>query len=230
LGLLSFLRAICSYEDIWLKWDSKQSCSLGRKFSNDMWHATCTHVIQGHSQLFLVENQIGTLTFDLSFGHNLCFKYSNGSSEPILDIYVSIIFQWYKEIFNVMNLNPWNISLKIQDSIELPIPKMRVHLGVCGFNLYIRGSANVTPVLHFWLAHFHAFALVTRSRLRSWHHYFCLFKGNRPSLSGSTCRPCFHRILGFDHSCFYFHQDGHYIFLNVMVHVKTNIYPYQVTL
>jgi hypothetical protein len=70
-----------------------------------MWHATRMYVIQGDSQLLMVENQIDTLTPNLSFGHNLCFKYSNGSNEPILDIYASIIFQWYKEIFNVMNFD-----------------------------------------------------------------------------------------------------------------------------
>jgi len=32
-------------------------------------------------------NQIAILIPDPSFGHNLCFKYSNESCEPILDIY-----------------------------------------------------------------------------------------------------------------------------------------------
>ncbi len=47
-----------------------------------------THVIQGDSRLFVVENQIDTLTFNFSFDHNLCYKYSNGSYKPILDVYV----------------------------------------------------------------------------------------------------------------------------------------------
>jgi hypothetical protein len=33
-------------------------------------------------------NQIGNLTIDRSFDHNLCFKCSNGSCELNLDIYV----------------------------------------------------------------------------------------------------------------------------------------------
>jgi hypothetical protein len=33
-------------------------------------------------------------------------KYSNGSYEPILDIYVLIMFQWYKELFNPMDFDP----------------------------------------------------------------------------------------------------------------------------
>jgi hypothetical protein len=47
----------------------------------------------------VVRSQIGSLTPNLSFGHNLCFKYSNGSCKPILDIYISRNFQWYKENF-----------------------------------------------------------------------------------------------------------------------------------
>jgi hypothetical protein len=67
------------------------------------------------------------------FGHNLCYKYLNGSCEPILDIYISRVFQWCNEIFNPMNLSPWNISLKIQNSMGISIPKVGVHLGVYGF-------------------------------------------------------------------------------------------------
>jgi hypothetical protein len=78
-------------------------------------------------------NQIDTLTFGLSFNHNLCCKYSNGSCEPILDIYVLRFFQWYKEAFNPMNFGPLNYSLKIWDSIGIPTPKVGIHLGMCGF-------------------------------------------------------------------------------------------------
>jgi hypothetical protein len=34
----------------------------------------------------MVGSQIGSLIPSYSFGHNLCFKYLNGSYEPILDI------------------------------------------------------------------------------------------------------------------------------------------------
>jgi hypothetical protein len=50
-----------------------------------------------------------------------------------LNIYVSWTFQWYKELFNPMNFDPWNLSLNIRNFIETPIPKVGVHLGVCGF-------------------------------------------------------------------------------------------------
>ncbi len=62
-----------------------------------MWHATYMHVFNVDSRLLMVQNQIDTLTLDLSFGHNLCFKYSNGSCEPILNIRISRTFQWYKK-------------------------------------------------------------------------------------------------------------------------------------
>ncbi len=80
-----------------------------------------------------VRSQIGNLTRNPSFGHNLCFRYSNGSCKPILNIYVLIAFQWYKELFNPMSLNPWNSFLKIWKSIGTLISKVGIHLGMWGF-------------------------------------------------------------------------------------------------
>jgi hypothetical protein len=57
-----------------------------------MWHGTCTQINQSNSWLLVVKSQIDSLTLDLSFGHNLCFKYPNGSCELILDIYVPNFF------------------------------------------------------------------------------------------------------------------------------------------
>jgi hypothetical protein len=82
----------------------------------------------------VVGSQIANLTFDLSFGFNLCFRCPNGSCEPILDIYVLRNFQWYKELFNPMGFDPCNCSLKIRESIETPTPKVGVHLGVWRFD------------------------------------------------------------------------------------------------
>jgi hypothetical protein len=78
----------------------------------------------------MVGNQIGNLTPGASFDHNLCLKYPNGLCEPILDIYISKAFQWYKELFNPMGFDPYNFSLKIQEFIGTPTPKVRAHLGV----------------------------------------------------------------------------------------------------
>jgi hypothetical protein len=71
-----------------------------------MGYATYTQENQGDYQLLMVRSQIGSLTFGLSFGHNLCFEYPNGSCEPILDIYVSRTFPWYKKLFNPMSFDP----------------------------------------------------------------------------------------------------------------------------
>ncbi len=87
---------------------------------------------QGDFQLLMVRNQIGTLTPNPFFGHNLYYKYSNGSCKLNLNIYVSKDFQWYKEIFNPTNFDPWNYFVKIWNFVGIPIPKVGIHLGVCG--------------------------------------------------------------------------------------------------
>jgi hypothetical protein len=71
-----------------LKQGLKQKLYPLSKAFQDMWHATCTHIIHGDSQFLMVGNQIDTLTRGLYFGHNLCCKYSNGSCEFILNIYI----------------------------------------------------------------------------------------------------------------------------------------------
>jgi hypothetical protein len=79
LRLLQLWRPITFCADLWLRWSLKQSCIPHQKLSNSMWHATFTQVNRGDSRLLMVKNQIDTLIFGASFGHNLCFKYSNGS-------------------------------------------------------------------------------------------------------------------------------------------------------
>jgi hypothetical protein len=92
------------------------------------------HFQASKSGRFLTFNgQIGTLTLSPSFGHNLYFKHSNGTCEPILNIYVSRAFQWYNELFNPMRFDPYNRFLKIWESIGIPTLKAETHLGVCGF-------------------------------------------------------------------------------------------------
>ncbi len=110
-----------------------RSCSLHWELSNGVSHATCTQGNRVDSRLFVIESQIVNLTFDLSFGHNLCCKCANGSWEPILDIYASINFQWYKELFKVRGFDLCNYSLNFRESIGTPTPNMGVHLGVWEF-------------------------------------------------------------------------------------------------
>jgi hypothetical protein len=52
-----------------------------------------------------------------------------GHAKPILDIYVSIAFQWIKELFNPMGFDPCNRPLKIRESIGTPtsLGSVKVH-------------------------------------------------------------------------------------------------------
>jgi len=68
----------------------------------------------------VVESQTANLIPSLFFGHILCFKCPNVSWNLILDIFVSIDFQWYKKLFNPLCFNPYNRSLKIWESTETP--------------------------------------------------------------------------------------------------------------
>ncbi len=99
----------------------------------------------------MVGSQIDKLILNLSFGHNLCFKCPNGSCNPISDIYITKAFQWYKELFNSMSFDPCNCSLKIQESIGTPTPKVGAHLEVWRFifshSLTLSGVRNMIPGL-----------------------------------------------------------------------------------
>jgi hypothetical protein len=92
-----------------------QSYSPRRKLSNNMSQATCT---QGNH----VDSQLSTasLTPGLSFGHNLCCRCPNGLCKPILDIYILIAFQWYKELLNARCFDPCNQTLNFWESQKTP--------------------------------------------------------------------------------------------------------------
>jgi hypothetical protein len=102
----------------------------------------------------MVGSQIGNLTFGPSFGHKLCFKYSNGSCKPILDIYIPKYFQKHKKLFNPKGFDPCNRSLKIWESIGTPTPKVGTHLGVWrsipSHFPTLPWTWNVIPGLHSW--------------------------------------------------------------------------------
>ncbi len=113
----------------------KQSCRSLQELSNGVSHATCMHGSRVDSQLFVVGSQTANLIPNLFFCHNLCYKCPNGSWKPILDIYTSIAFQWYKELFNARCFDLYNCFLKVWKSIETPTPTMGAHLGVWVFIL-----------------------------------------------------------------------------------------------
>jgi hypothetical protein len=97
------------------------------------------------SRLFVVGSQIGNSTPGLSFGHNLCFRCSNELNEPILDIYASRAFQWYKERHEPLSFDPCNRSLKFQESTGTPPPQVGVALGVWGFTPSYSLTLSNTP-------------------------------------------------------------------------------------
>jgi len=142
--------------DLRLQWGLKQNCNPCQKLFNGVLHAICTQGNQVDSRLLVVESQIGNLTPNISFGHNLCFRCPNGSCEPILDVYVLISFQWYKKLFEPMGCDPCNRPLKIRESIGTSTPKMEVHLRVWGFipshSFALLGAQDATPRLPSWPA------------------------------------------------------------------------------
>jgi len=96
LGLPQLWGPITLCADLRPRWGLKKSCSPHRTLFNGMWHATCTQGNRVDYWLLMVGSQIANLILNLFFGHNLCFRCPNGWCKPILDIYVSISFQWYK--------------------------------------------------------------------------------------------------------------------------------------
>jgi hypothetical protein len=162
-------RPITLCVNLQLRWGLKQSCSTCQAFFNGKSHATWTQGNQGDFGLLMVGNQIANLTSDPYFGHNLCFNYTNGPCEPSLNMYNPRTFHWYKEILNPMGFYPSNCSLKIQESIGNPTPKVGVHLGVWMFipshSPTFPRTWDVTSKLHSWPAPSQTFALVANLRL-----------------------------------------------------------------
>ncbi len=145
LGLPQLWGCITSCADLWSQWILKQSYSPCQELSNAIFHVSCTKGNRVDSWLLVVGSQTANFTPGLSFGHNLCYKCSNGQCEPILDIYASISFWWYKELYKAMSFDPCNHALKIWESIQnsnsqhgSSLGSVRVHaftlfalLGVC---------------------------------------------------------------------------------------------------
>jgi len=127
-----------------------------------MLHATYTQRNRVNSQLLVVGSQTANLTPSPSFGHNLCFRCPNGSCEPISDICVSIAFQWYKELLNVLGFDPFNHFLNIRESTGTLIPKVEALLRVWGF---IPSHFISLPGFLSWPATLQALALIVSPRL-----------------------------------------------------------------
>jgi hypothetical protein len=102
-----------------------KTCSSPQELSNGVLHLTCMHRGRVDSRLLMVRSQTANLTPDLSFNHNLCCRCPNGPCEAIFDIYTSLTFQWYKEHPNARCFDPWNWTLKFQESRRLPKSQFR---------------------------------------------------------------------------------------------------------
>jgi hypothetical protein len=169
LGLPRFWGPIISRANLRLQWDLKQSCSPHWEFSKGMLHVACMRKNRVDYQLLMVGSQIVILTLDLSFDHNLCFRCPNGRCEPILNIYVSIAFEWYKKLFQPMGCDPWNCALKIWKSIwdsnfhnGSSLESVRVH----SFTLFtLPGTCDVIPTSPSWPATLQPLALIVSPRL-----------------------------------------------------------------
>ncbi len=148
---------ITLWADLGSKCGLKQSCSSRRELSNGISHVVCSQVFRVDSRLLVVGSQNWqtprSSTPDPSFGHNLCFRCPNEQCEPILDIYSSRAFHWYKERHKPLRFDPSNRSLKFRKSTGTPSPKVRVALGVWGFTPShfptLPGVPDVTPGLPF---------------------------------------------------------------------------------
>jgi hypothetical protein len=169
LGFLQLWGLITLCGDLRLGWSLKQSYSLCRKLSNGISHATCTKGNQGDSQLLMVRSQIANLTPSLSFGHNLCFKCPNGSCKPVLDIYVSIAFQWYEELFEPLCFDPCNHFWTFGSPPGLQLPTWEFTLECEGSFphtlLHSQGHENATLRLNLGSHPCKPFVLVANRRL-----------------------------------------------------------------
>jgi hypothetical protein len=106
--------------DLRLGWGLKKTCSSPWELFNGLSHSTCTHRSQVDSQLLVVGNQIASLTPDLSFANNSCFRCLNGSCEAIFDIYASRTFQRYIEHLKARCFDPCNRVLNFWESSRTP--------------------------------------------------------------------------------------------------------------
>jgi hypothetical protein len=129
-----------------LRWGLKKNCSLHREPSNNVSHATYTQRNRVDSQLLVVESQIANLTSGPFFGHNLCFRCPNGQCNPILEIYITRTFQWYKELLEPLSFDPCNHSLNIEDD-AFPSPKLDPRWALIYKTMELWGLEGTFPTL-----------------------------------------------------------------------------------
>jgi hypothetical protein len=172
-GLPGLWSPITLRADLGSKCGLKQSCRSRRELSNDMSHVLCSQVFRVDFRLLVVGSQNwqtpGSSTPGPSFGHNLCFRCPNEQCEPILDIYASRAFHWYKERHKPLRFDPSNWSLKFWESTGTPSPNLGVALGVWrltpSHSPTFPGVSDVTPRLPLGPHPCNPFALVASPKL-----------------------------------------------------------------
>ncbi len=142
-GLPGLWTLITPHLKLGSEWGLNQSCSSPWELSNSVLHFTCTHRNRVDSRRLVVGSQIVTLTPSLSFDHNLCWRYPNGSCEAILDIYVSRPFQRYKKRLNARCFNPCNCTLSFLESRRTP----KSHFRECEWRPH---NSLKVGLRHFW--------------------------------------------------------------------------------
>jgi hypothetical protein len=139
--------------------DLKQSCSPHRELSNAMLHSQIGCREEVDSWLLVIGSQNWrtpeSSTPGPSFGHNLCFRCPNEQCEPILDIYTSRAFHWYKERNKPWSFDPSKRSLKFQESFwdstltnsqrGSSLGSVRVHSLTLSRLFALLGACDVTP-------------------------------------------------------------------------------------
>jgi hypothetical protein len=139
---------------VWSQCGLKQSCSSCRELFKAVLHSQIGNWEEVESRLLVVRSQIVNLTLGPSFGHNLWFKCSNEQCKPILDIYVSIAFQWYQKRNNPLRFDPSTCPLKFWGSTGTPSPKMGIALGVWGLTPSHSPTLSYIPGSVWWLPGF----------------------------------------------------------------------------
>ncbi len=155
-----------------------------------MLHATCMQWNRVDCWLLVVESQIVNLTLGPSFGHNLYFRCPNWWCEIILNIYVSIDFQWYKKPFNPLGFDPCNFSLNIWESTRTPNQRGSSFGNVRAYSLtlsWLPGACGMTPRLPSWPTTLQSLTLVASPRLGLWQNTCWKFKSMLGSLVGTHC-------------------------------------------
>ncbi len=145
MGLPRLWSPITLRADLRSRCNLKQSCSSFWELFNAVSHSWIGHREEVDSRLLVVGSQTGNSTPDPSFGHNLCYRCLNEQCEPILDIYASRAFHWYKKRHNTLRFDPCNRSLKFQEFTETPSPQVGVALGVWVFTPSHSLALSCTP-------------------------------------------------------------------------------------